>query len=165
MNFNLYTQSMSFRPLLAREIMALPPLIRGLAGPYVRLLPRPHPLSLVSKALGRAEFIIVRGGRIFWPDLKDDLSQDRGLIALLAHELIHVWQYQNGMSAFTYLIRERGLYGYDPEYDQFNTMGYEQQAALVEDYVRLTYGLQTRHAIKPTSLTTLTSLIPPYFAL
>lgn len=66
---------------------------------------------------------------------------------ILAHELVHVWQWQNRRDT-GYSPARAGLeswvtrdpYFYKPEADlRFSDFGYEQQASLVEDY--LCYGL------------------------
>lgn len=60
-----------------------------------------------------------------------------------AHEMVHIWQWQNreitGYSPFKGLSEHRpGIdpYLFDPEQEiQFLQMGYEQQAALVEEFI------------------------------
>jgi len=152
------------RPLLITEIMALPPKVRGLGHCEALLVPKAHPLCHLNQILGRGCLIIVRGHKIFWPCLRPDLSSDPPQLALLAHELMHVWQYKNGLTWLSYVIKERGHYHYAPCELAFSSMGYEQQAALIEDYVRLYYGLPTLYATQDTSLDQLASTIPPQFA-
>ncbi len=86
---------------------------------------------------------VVRGGRIFWPGAPAEVRTltER---AHLAHELVHVWQYQalrrNGLELlFSRVYR----YRLDPA-RAFRDYGFEQQAAIVEDYVRLCDGAECR---------------------
>lgn len=79
---------------------------------------------------------------------RDDLAPgwpDRILVPqsfVLAHELVHVWQWQNRQVTGYRPLRAflEGLLNVDPYYyrpagdDAFLGFGYEQQAALVEDY-------------------------------
>lgn len=145
------------RPLTASESMALPStLMAALRATTdlgrVRLMAREHPVSKLARVFGRGPLIIVRGRHIFWPDLPDDLSERPESLALLAHELTHVWQYATGMTLLHYLLRERGHYSYrlDPS-RPFRRYGYEQQAAMVEDMVRLNSGLAPRWGHAPVA--------------
>ncbi|WP_300520003.1 hypothetical protein [Aliiroseovarius sp.] len=62
---------------------------------------------------------------------------------LMAHELVHVWQWQNRArtdydpaTSGAETVRSRDPYWYAPEADRaFLTYGFEQQAAMIEDYV------------------------------
>ena len=62
---------------------------------------------------------------------------------LMAHELVHVWQWQNRdrthydpATSGSESVRSRDPYWYVPEADRaFLTYGFEQQAAMIEDYV------------------------------
>ncbi len=86
-------------------------------------------------------------------DYLPDFSSDLDNAAWLVHELTHAWQFQSGRS-----VRVRGffeqssrLFGADPyrygELDAtkpFLSFSNEQQAAIVEDYFRLTNGLGPR---------------------
>lgn len=73
---------------------------------------------------------------ITWPD---QLRMPQALV--FAHELTHVWQYQNrhktGYSAWRAVAESWRLA--DPYFSEgenvFSTFGFEQQAALVEDYI------------------------------
>lgn len=105
----------------------------------VRLINGRHPVAWLARyLLGHRHVIVVRGSNIYWPRLPEDLSAKPELLGLLAHELTHVWQYQKGMNIFKYMFRERGRYKYKIQPDQpFSQYGYEQQAAMVEDWVRL----------------------------
>lgn len=142
------------RPLLPTEVAALPPRVRGLADDErVRLVDGAHPLAFVGKLMGMGDIILVRGQRIFWPNLPEDISVAASDVAVLAHELCHVWQYKNGMSAWSYVWRERGVYAYKLLKNKpFLSYGYEQQAAIVEDSVRLYYGLKPRHALEAVEI-------------
>ncbi len=139
------------RPLTAAEIAGLP---AGLVGAIhmtgVRLIGTHHPVSVASQWIGRSALIVVRGDWIFWPDLIEDLSGDARLMSLLAHELVHVWQYQSGMTLWSYLWRERGQYHYELTDTPYTRYGYEQQAAMVEDWMRLRNGLNARYALGDT---------------
>lgn len=134
------------RPLTLSERTALPAgLIAAVPVEAVRLIGRAHPLSWLSQALGCGPLIVVRGQHIFWPDLTADLSARPEVLALLAHELTHVWQYANGLTVWRYLWRERGRYRYRLIPGKaFTDYGYEQQAAMVEDWVRDRNGLPPR---------------------
>jgi len=134
------------RPLTAAETAALPAALCG-AIPVnaVRLSDKEHVVSKLARLIGRGPLIVVRGRYIFWPDLPDNLSAHPGTLALLAHELTHVWQYESGMTLWRYLWRERGRYHYRITGDKpFKAYGYEQQAAMVEDWVRRLNGLEPR---------------------
>lgn len=86
-------------------------------------------------------------------DYVADFSLNVGKSAWLVHELVHAWQYQTNRST-----RVRGFFehagrliGLDPyRYGQldpakpFASYKNEQQAAIVEDYFRLTQRLQPR---------------------
>lgn len=62
---------------------------------------------------------------------------------LMAHELVHVWQWQNRArtgydpaTSGSESLHSRDPYWYVPEGNrEFLTFGYEQQAAMIEDYV------------------------------
>lgn len=149
------------RHLKAREASALPVgLIAALAARPVRLIDGAHPLSWWARWIGRRGLIVVRGDKIFWPDLPADLTGNPAQLALLAHELTHVWQYRNGLTLWRYLLRERGRYRYHlGPLKPFGDYGYEQQAAMVEDAVRLMHGLKPRYNLG-ARLSDLTELIP-----
>ncbi|MFP1132511.1 hypothetical protein [Asticcacaulis sp. W401b] len=149
------------RPLTLSERMALPAgLIAAVPVEGVRLIGRAHPLSWLSQALGCGPLIVVRGRRIFWPDLPADLSARPEVLALLAHELTHVWQYANGLTVWRYLWRERGRYRYRLIPGKaFTDYGYEQQAAMVEDWVRDRNDLPPRWG-HPTDVQSLPTCLP-----
>lgn len=64
-------------------------------------------------------------------------------VLLMAHELVHVWQWQNRdrtrydpASSGAESVRSRDPYWYVPDADRaFLSYGFEQQAAMIEDYV------------------------------
>jgi len=149
------------RPLSDTERKALPPsLLRALPVDDIRLIDAPHLLCRLARLINKGPLIVARGRRIFWPHLPDDLSRRPEQLALLAHELTHVWQYETGMTLWRYLWRERGRYGYRPVAAKpFQAYGYEQQAAMVEDWVRLTHGLPPRWAECPVSPSELSRVI------
>lgn len=147
------------RILKLSEIEALPhSLVKAVGVQRVRLNHREHPVSWLRRLVGLGPVIVVRGSHIFWPGLPEDLSRSPHNLSLLAHELTHVWQYANGMTLWGYLWRERGRYKYHPA--AFEALGYEQQAAMVEDWVRLKHGLCTRYCREPVDIAVLEALIP-----
>lgn len=82
---------------------------------------------------------VVRGSRIFWPGAPAE-AVSLAQRAHLAHELVHVWQYQALKRSGIELLFSR-VYRYRLEpAREFLSYGYEQQAAIVEDYVRLCDG-------------------------
>lgn len=115
-----------------------PPLAAGVDFSVVRILPRAHnPYAALMR------ISVVRGSRIFWPGAPDEATTlvER---AHLAHELVHVWQYQALKRTGIELLLSR-VYRYrlDPA-RTFRSYGYEQQAAIIEDYVRLCGGGKCR---------------------
>lgn len=128
------------RPLTAAERLLLPPpLARSFDFDAVRIVARWHtPFAAMTKVT------IVRGARIFWANAPDEAltPSQRGH---LAHELVHVWQYRALGRTGIELLASR-IYGYalDPA-RRFLSYGYEQQAAIVEDYVRLKEGARPRY--------------------
>lgn len=135
------------RALTTAEIAALPAgLVAVVPVRDVVLINAHHPLSLLSQTLRGYALIVVRGHRIFWPGLTPDMSGDHARLSVLAHELVHVWQYETGMTLLTYIWRDvisrLGRYAYRLTPGKvFTAYGYEQQAAMMEDWVRLRYGL------------------------
>ncbi|ESQ87199.1 hypothetical protein ABAC460_20725 [Asticcacaulis sp. AC460] len=117
-------------------------------------------VSWLAMLIGRGAQIVVRGRRIFWPHLPADVSSDPALLAVLAHELTHVWQYANGMTLWRYILRERGRYDYTLDDRPFVEYGYEQQASIVEDWVRLRAGLVSRHSQRIVSVGRLADVVP-----
>ncbi len=129
------------RPLTDAEKGLLPPpLANAVDLSAVRIFRRWHtPLAAALKVT------IVRGARIFWANAPAEAAT---LLARahLAHELTHVWQYQAlRRTGVELLASRRYRYRLDPA-RVFLSYGYEQQAAIVEDYVRLTGGGAARWA-------------------
>jgi hypothetical protein len=129
------------RRLSEAEIAALPACLPARAA---RLVDAEHWVSWLARWIGRGPQIVVRGDRVFWPGAPGELSRDAARLALLAHELTHVWQYANGMTLLRYALRERGVYRYRLDGRAFAAYGYEQQAAMIEDWTRLAHGLPPR---------------------
>lgn len=102
--------------------------------------------------------IMVRGAEIFWPTPAPADCADAGrpaLTALFVHELIHLWQYQSGrFSVLLYAVTFAPLrYHYRLAVGRgFLSFGYEQQAAIAEDYWRMTHGLAARWALAPAPI-------------
>ena len=133
------------RKLTAAEIAGLPPgLVAMVDIAGIELVRRHSWVSRLAMLIGRGAQIVVRGKRVFWPRLLADFSHDAVAMSLLAHELVHVWQYANGMTLWAYIRRERGVYRYRLDGRAYTAYGYEQQAAMVEDWVRLRHGLAAR---------------------
>ena len=133
------------RRLTTAEIAALPPgLVAAVDIASVELVRRHSWVSHLAMLIGRGPQIVVRGRRIFWAGLREDVSADPVALSLLAHELVHIWQYAHGLTLWRYILRERGVYRYRPDGRGFTAYGYEQQAAMVEDWVRMSFGLRPR---------------------
>jgi hypothetical protein len=152
------------RPLTASERAALPPGLLAAVPEDVVLKAGHHPLSHLSRWLRGYAVILVRGKTIFWPNLIDDLSRNPVMLSVLAHELVHVWQYRTGMTLLRYIWRDvighRGCYAYHLISGKpYRDYGYEQQAAMMEDWVRLHHGLPARHG-RDIALDDLTCLLP-----
>jgi hypothetical protein len=132
------------RALTPTERALLPtPLARGVDFDRVRIISRPHsPLAALLRVT------VVRGARIYWADAPDE-ARTLPERAHLAHELVHVWQYEHlGRSGLAILADRRYRYRLEPG-AAFADFGPEQQAAIVEDQVRLAGGLPPRFAIRP----------------
>ncbi len=134
----------------------------------VRIVGREHWASAGATLIGRGQQIVVRGDRIFVPGGKtgmappDFCAQGPAMSALLAHELTHVWQYQMGhMTGASYVLSFNWRYDYalEPGRD-FLDYGFEQQASIVEDYVRLTFGMPARRATHPVKAGSLRAMMP-----
>ncbi|MCR6657840.1 MAG: hypothetical protein NVV72_00300 [Asticcacaulis sp.] len=147
------------RPLTAAEINALPTgLLAAVPFAEVRLVSAHHWVSWLAQFIGRGPQIVVRGRRIFWPHLPADMSGSSAAMSLLAHELVHVWQYESGMTLMRYVWRERGHYHYRIDGRAYVDYGYEQQAAMMEDWMRLQVGLTPRYG--QVDSTALKEIIP-----
>lgn len=152
------------RSLSPAEKAALPPGLLAQMPDDVTLVAAHHPLSVLSRWFRGYALILVRHRRIFWPGLPDDLSRNPVQLAVLAHELVHVWQYRTGMTLLSYMLRDvighLGRYSYRIIPGKpYRDYGYEQQAAMMEDWVRLKNGLPLRHGLDVT-LDDLTHLLP-----
>lgn len=135
------------RPLTAAEIRALPTgLMAAVPLEAVRLIDAHHWVSWLARLIGSGPQIVVRGRRIFWPHLPANMSDNEVAMSLLAHELVHVWQYETGMTLWRYIWRERGHYRYRIDGRPYTDYGYEQQAAMMEDWMRLHAGLPPRYS-------------------
>ncbi|WP_174280208.1 hypothetical protein [Sphingomonas bacterium] len=74
-------------------------------------------------------------------DWRPDFSGDWAGMAWLIHELVHVWQHQQGQWVIPRGLWERRYrYGALDPARPFARYGIEQQAAIVEDWYRLTRG-------------------------
>jgi hypothetical protein len=125
---------------------APPPLARAVDLDHVRIIARWHtPIAALLKVT------IVRGARIFWMNAPEEATT-LGERAHLAHELVHVWQYLGLRRTGIELLSQR-IYRYALEPGRtFASYGYEQQASIVEDYVRLKEGEGARRARAPAAL-------------
>ncbi|WP_235079993.1 hypothetical protein [Asticcacaulis sp. AC402] len=149
------------RGLTIRELTALPQgLVAAIDVTGVELVRAHLWVSWLAMLIGRGAQIVVRGRRIFWPHLPADVSGDPALLAVLAHELTHVWQYARGMTLWRYVLRERGRYDYVLDGRPFDDYGYEQQASIVEDWVRMQAGLCTCHSERPVRQSDLAGVVP-----
>jgi len=147
------------RSLTAAEINALPMgLLAAVPFEAVRLIDGHHWVSWLARLIGRGPQIVVRGRRIFWPHLPADMSDNAVAMSLLAHELVHVWQYETGMTLWRYVWRERGQYHYRIDDRSYTDYGYEQQAAIMEDWMRLRAGLPPRYG--DVTISTLVAILP-----
>ena len=122
----------------AERTLLPPPLAEAVDLEAVRIVSRWHtPVAALLKVT------VVRGARIFWanaPAEATTLSQQ----AHLAHELVHVWQYRALKRTGVELLSSRNYrYRLDPA-RAFLSYGYEQQAAIVEDFVRVRAGALAR---------------------
>lgn len=154
------------RGLTPGEIAGLPPgLVAAVDIDAVRLVGRPHPLSRLSEVVRGYAVILVHGRRVFWPRLKADLSGDRLAMTILGHELVHVWQYAHGMTVAGYVWRDvvcrLGRYDYRLVPGKpYAAYGYEQQAAMVEDGMRLEAGLSARWGRGSLDKAALQAIVP-----
>ena len=127
------------RPLAASERDLLPAaLARDVDFDRVRILRAAHnPYAALMR------ITVVRGSRIFWPEAPNEATT-LGQRAHLAHELVHVWQYQALRKTGIELLLDR-RYRYDLAPGKpFRAYGWEQQAAIVEDLVRIGGGAEPR---------------------
>ena len=79
-------------------------------------------------------------------DCQADFTSTPDSAAWLIHELTHVWQHQTGVPVLRRGLFEREYrYGAVDPKRRLPSYGIEQQAAIVEDYFRLTHGLDRRY--------------------
>lgn len=123
------------RPLTPSEEDLLPPeMARAIDLKEVRIVRRFH--NPVAAAFRQT---VVRGARIFWATAPAE-ARSVAERAHLAHELVHVWQYRFlKRSGLELLLDRRYRYALAPG-TAFSDYGHEQQAAIVEDAVRLAAG-------------------------
>ncbi|MEQ1931537.1 MAG: hypothetical protein ABL957_13560 [Parvularculaceae bacterium] len=89
---------------------------------------------------------VVRGPRIYWANAPIEATTIAER-AHLAHELVHVWQYEFlRRSGLEILMHRRYRYELSAG-TPFAAYGFEQQAAIVEDAVRIAAGAAPRWAI------------------
>jgi len=153
------------RTLTTNEIDALPKRLVSALPDDVVLVDAHHPLSKLSLAFRGHAVILVRGTRVYWPGLPADVSRNPQNLSVLAHELVHVWQYQEGMTLLRYILRDvilrLGQYAYHLQPGKvFTAYGYEQQAAMVEDWVRLRAGLPVRFGKGTVDMAALQAIVP-----
>lgn len=135
------------RSLTASESALLPPAVSALVDlSEVRIVNKFH--NPVAALFNQS---VVRGWRIFWagaPAETTSLAERTHL----AHELVHVWQYEYlKRSGLEILIDRRYRYELRPG-APFSAYGFEQQAAIVEDFVRLSGGAEPRWTTRRASL-------------
>ncbi len=156
---------MEKRSLTPAERAALPQRLVAALPDGIVLVNAHHPLSHLSRIFRRFAVILVRNKTIFWPGLIDDMASDPAHLSLLAHELTHVLQYQAGMTLWRYIWRDvignLGRYSYALQPGKpFDAYAYEQQAAMVEDWVLLSHGLSSRYGAPGTTRKALADLVP-----
>ena len=127
---------------------------RALTGAERRLLPSPlreqldHDRVIVvnryhSPVAAALNVTVVRGGRIFWSGAPRE-AVSLAARAHLVHELVHCWQYLTLRKSGLQLLLNR-RYRYALREDRsFMSYGYEQQAAIVEDWLRMSEGAPPR---------------------
>lgn len=132
------------RALSANELSLLPGSLAGaLDLRRVRIVRRWH-----SPVAALLQVTIVRGWRIFWAHAPAEATTTAAR-AHLAHELVHVWQYKGLRRTGPELLASRFYrYRLDPA-RTFLSYGYEQQASIVEDYVRVRDGARPHRARTP----------------
>jgi hypothetical protein len=156
---------MDKRSLTPAERAALPQGLVAALPDGIVLVNAHHPLSHLSRIFRGFAVILVRNKTIYWPGLIDDMSCDPAHLSLLAHELTHVLQYQAGMTLWRYIWRDvignLGRYSYRLETGKpFDAYAFEQQAAMVEDWVLMSHGLPQRHGAFGTTRKALADLVP-----
>lgn len=96
-----------------------------------------------------ANVAITPNGQIYFPptSYRADFSTNAHDAAWLIHELVHVWQHQQGMWVrLLGMIFRRYAYGdLRGATRPFRRYWIEQQAGIVEDWYRITHGLRARY--------------------
>lgn len=91
-------------------------------------------------------------GDIYFPDqiYQDDFTITVSSMALLLHEMTHVWQVQSGVWLISRRLWEGGDYDYelDPA-KALDDYKVEEQGSIIEDYYRIKHGLAGRHGSGP----------------
>ena len=132
------------RPLTANETRAARTVF-GSAIDYRRV--RIH--NIVAYFFQPTGTAITPDGEVYFgrSDYLPDFGTRVGNMSWLVHELVHVWQWQKGMWVKSRrLIKGKYEYGdLSKDRSNFADYGIEQQAAIVEDYFRITHGLKPRN--------------------
>ncbi|MET0544995.1 MAG: hypothetical protein ABWZ40_01675 [Caulobacterales bacterium] len=156
------------RPLTEPE-MALAERVFGSAldASRVRIVYQEHWVSKFSHFLKRGRQFVVRGDLIFCPEIEGGVPDDFCAVGpvmsgVLAHELTHVWQYQKRyLSALDYILSFNWRYVYTlRDTRRFLDYGFEQQASMVEDYVRLLLHVPPRRAEHMVNAAALRAIMP-----
>lgn len=123
---------------------------------------------IFRNAINYSDFKIIRGyyfalqpdntamapnGNIYFPPkiYHDDFTIRVGAMALLLHEMTHVWQVQNGVWLITRrLFWDFGDYDYvlDPA-KRLQDYKVEEQGSIIEDYYLIKNGYKGRHGTGP----------------
>jgi hypothetical protein len=135
------------RALSSSECSLLPPILAsGVDFSRVRIVKGWHtPLAAMARVT------IVRGRRIFWAHAPGE-ARTLAERAHLAHELTHVWQHMALKRTGPELLAERRYRYVLAPGKPFVGYGYEQQAAIVEDYVRIVAGAGPRWTRAPAPI-------------
>lgn len=91
-------------------------------------------------------------GNIYFPPpiYKDDFTMTISGMALLLHEMTHVWQVQKGVWLIMQRLWEGGDYEYvlDPN-KKLQDYKIEEQGSIIEDYYLIKNGYRGRHGTGP----------------
>lgn len=91
-------------------------------------------------------------GQIYFPEpvYRADFTGDVDARAWMVHELVHVWQHQQGVNVILAApFARRYNYGQLNAQSLFGAYNIEQQASIVADYYYLTQGRRTIHGSGP----------------
>lgn len=141
------------RRLTDGEIVLLKPIFRdGIDYARIRVINNSFPLQ-------PANVYMTPRGHVYAPGKlwEDDFSK-AGVLrrAVFVHEVMHIWQHQNGMDLVAQGFAEFAKYGgaYEKAYPyelergrDLTEYGMEQQASIVEDYFTITVDKQLPHRI------------------